>query len=53
MATVLVVTPAVPVHVLYPVTAVAPVLSLPAAAVCDAGMAVDLAVKLSRRTTKC
>ena len=53
MATVLDVCPVVPVHVLYPATAVAPVTNVLAAAVCDAGMAVDLDVKLSRRATKC
>ena len=47
-ATTLVVCPVVPVHVLYPVTAVAPVPNLLATAVCEAGMTVDVAVKSSR-----
>ena len=41
----LVICPLVPVYVLYPVTAVAPVPNLLTAALYDAGMAEDLAVK--------
>ena len=44
--------PVVPVHALYPVTVVAAVPNLLTAAMCDAGMTEDLAVKSSRWTTK-